>query len=151
MKTRYLKMNWLIPALGIAMVAGSLVAGKAYLDLERKTHADEALTATLDRLYEDLQISSTLKTIHDGKVEGAVQRLDLLLCGNILRTDSELESADAQTRIYVQDAFRRMALLRPKTANEAAATSTEACADDRAAAQRILELALAHNPGAQTK
>ena len=151
MKTTQLKMNWLIPMLGIAVVAGSLVAGTTYRNLERETQANEALTATLDRLQHDLEISATLKTIHDGKVEGAAARLDLLLCGNILRTDSELGAADPQTRVYVEDAFRRMALLRPKTANGAAAAPTQECTDDRAAAQRILELALAHNPGTQTR
>jgi hypothetical protein len=150
MKTTQLKMNWLIPVLGIAVVAGSLVAGTTYRDLERQTQATEASTATLDRLCEDLQIGSMLKTIQDGKVEGAAQRLDLLLCGDILRTESELESADAFTRRCAEDAFRRIAQTRPKAANEAAVGSTQRCTDS-AAAQRILELALAHNPGTQTK
>jgi hypothetical protein len=151
MKTKQFKMNWLITMLGIAVVAGSLVAGTTYRSLERETQANEALTATLDRLQHDLEISSTLKTIHDGNVDGAAQRLDLLLCGNILRTNAELESADVETRVHVQDAFRRKALLRPKTANGAAAAPTQECTDDRATAQRILELALAHNPGTQTR
>ena len=62
MKTRYIKMDWLIPVLGIAVVAGSLLAGTTYLNLERKIHADEAFTATLDRLYQDHQLSVALKT-----------------------------------------------------------------------------------------
>lgn len=151
MKTKQLKMNWLIPVLGIAVVAGSLVAGTTYRNLERETQADEALTATLDRLQQELEISSLLKTIHDGKVEGAAERLDLLLCGNILRTDSELGSADPQTRVCVQDAFRRMALLRPKTANGAGVGSTQECTDDRVAAERILSKALAVTHTAQAK
>ena len=55
MKTRYLKIDWLIPVLGIAVVAGSLVAATTYLDLERQAQAEESFTATLDRLYEDQQ------------------------------------------------------------------------------------------------
>ena len=109
MKTRYLKIDWLIPVLGIAVVAGSLVAATTYLDLERKAQAEESFTATLDRLYEDQQLSTALKTLHDGAVDAGVQRLDLLLCGHILRTDSELASAGARTRTFVEDAFRRIA------------------------------------------
>jgi hypothetical protein len=143
-------MNWLIPVLGIAVVAGSLVAATTYRDLERQTQAAEACTATLDRLCEDLQISSMLKTIQDGKVEGAAQRLDLLLCGDILRTESELESADAFTRRCAEDAFRRIAQTRPKMADAAAGGSVQRSTDSTAA-QRILELALAHNPGPPAK
>jgi hypothetical protein len=151
MKTRYLKMNWLIPVLGIAVVGGGLVAGTIYLDLERQLHAEQAFTATLDRLFQDQQISAALKRIHDGEAEGAAQRLDMLLCGNILRTDAELASADARTRAYMQLTFRRIARLRPKTADGAVTGSTHECDGDRAAAQRILELALAGDPGARTK
>jgi hypothetical protein len=151
MKTRYLKIDWLIPVLGIAVVAGSLVAATTYLDLERKAQAEESFTATLDRLYEDQQLSTALKTLHDGAVDAGVQRLDLLLCGHILRTDSELASAGARTRTFVEDAFRRIAQVRPKSAHSAAAGSGQECSDDQSAAQRILELALAGNHSTQTK
>jgi hypothetical protein len=151
MKTRYLKMNWLIPVLGIAVVAGSIVAGTTYLNLERKTQAAEALTATLDRLYQDQMLSAALKTLHAGEAAVAAQRLDLLLCDDILRTNSELASADARTRTFVEDAFRRIALLRPKIAHGAAAGSAQDCTGDQAAAQRILELALAGDHSTQTK
>ena len=151
MKTRYLKMDWLIPLLGIAVVAGSLVAGTTYRDFERKIQTDEAYMATLDRLYEDHQISAALKTLHDGSVDAAAQRLDLLLCDHILTTNSELPTADARTRTFVADTFRRIALLRPKTANGAVSGPTQACDNDQAAAQRILALALASDHGTQAK
>jgi hypothetical protein len=144
-------MNWLIPVLGIATVAGSLMARTTLLDLERKRQAEEAFTATLDRLQMDQQLGAALKTIHDGEVGAAAERLDLLLCDNILRIDSELGSADPRTRAFVQDVFQRLALLRPKTADGAAAGSTPACTEVRAAAQRILELALARDHSAPTK
>jgi hypothetical protein len=151
MKTRYLKMDWLIPVLGIAVVAGSLVAGTTYLNLERKMQADEAFTATLDRLHQDQQFSTVLKTIPDGAVDAGVQRLDLLLCGHIIRTDSELASADERTRRFVEDAFRRIALLRPNGAKGAAAASSQECNDDQVAAEKILTIALASAPKTQAK
>jgi hypothetical protein len=150
MKTRYRMMNWLIPVLGIAVVAAGLVAGKSYTGLERKVQADEAFIPTLDRLQVDRQFSVALKALHDGEVDKAAQYLDLVLCWHILRTDAELGSADAQTRAYVQDVFRRIARVRPKTADGAAAGSTQECSA-QAAAQRILDLARAGDPSTRTK
>lgn len=151
MKTRYLKMDWLIPVLGIAVVAAGLMAGTNYLNLERKIQANEALMATLDRVYQDQQLSLALKTLHDGEADVAAQRLDQLLCGHILTTNSELASADARTRTVVEDAFRRIARIRPKTADGAAAGSAHESNGGLAAAQRILEQALAGDHTARTK
>jgi len=142
MKTRFLKTDWLIPLAGIAVVAGSVVAGSAYMELERKTAAEEAFTATLDHLYQDHQLSVALKAIYEGEEKEAAQRLDLLLCDSILRIDSELASADTRTRAFVVDAFRRIALVRPKTATGAAASSAQECTDDQIVAERILSKAL---------
>ena len=151
MKTSYLKMNWLFPVLGITVVAGTVLAARTYLDVERRTHAEETLTTTIDRLYQDHQLSAVLKSIHDGQADAAARRLDMILCGNILRLDAESASADARTRGYVQDAFQRMALVRPKTANGAMAGSAQECNDDRAAAEKILTIALASARNTQTK
>jgi hypothetical protein len=151
MKTRYLKMNWLIPLLGIAVVVGSVVAATTYLDLERKADAEEAFTATLDRLYQDHQLSAALKAIHEGEVKKAARLLDFLLCDGILRIDSELVSADARTRAFVEDAFRRIATVRPKTVSRSAAGSTQERSDDQAAAERILSKVLAVAHTAQAK
>jgi|ERR1035437_753104 hypothetical protein len=151
MKTKYLMIDWLIPVLGIAVVAGSLVAATTYLGLEKKMHADEAFAATLNRLYQDQQLSVALKTLHDGAVDAAAQRLDLLLCGHIIRTHEESASADERTRQYVEDTFRRIALLRPKNAQATAAGLARECSDDQAAAEKILAIALASAHDPQTK
>ena len=151
MKTRYLKIDWLIPVLGIAVVAGSLVAGTTYLNLEKQIQATEAFTAKLDGLYQDHQLSLALKSIHNGEVSAAAQRLDLLLCVHILRTNSELPSAEPRTRIIIEDAFRKIALVRPKSGPSAATGSTQECSDDQKRAQQILELALAGDHSIATK
>ena len=151
MKTKYLIMNSFVLVLGIAVVAAGLVAGTRYLNLEQRIHADEALIATLDRLCQDHHISVALKTIHDGEADKAAQYLDLLLCGHILRTEAELASADTRTRMIVEDAFRRIARVRPKAADGAAAGSGQECNEGRAGAQRILDLALAGDHSTRTK
>jgi hypothetical protein len=142
MKTSELKTDWLIPFVGIAVVAGTLVAATTYLEFERKSHAAEALAVTLDRLSHDQQLSRVLEQIHQGEVTAAAQRLDLLLCGDVVRVDAELASADAPTRAVVEDAFRRIALIRPKTAPGGAAGSAQEPSNGQVEAQRILTLAL---------
>ncbi len=132
---------------GIAVVAAAVAAAKVYLDFERETHSGEVLTSTLDRLYQGHQLSLALKSIRDGDAAAAARRLDLLLCEHIVRIDSEVPTADAGTRPFVEDSFRRMALVRPRIAEGGAADSAKDLNEDQSAAERILTRALA---GAQT-
>ena len=145
-KLRCFRIDWLIPVLGIGMVAGFVVAATTYRELERQAHAGEIFMPALDCLSHDLTLSLVLKTLHDGEVDRAAQRLDLLLCWDILRADAELASADAQTRAWTEEMLRRIARVRPKTA-EGAADSGGA----RAPAQQILERALAADHGDRTR
>jgi hypothetical protein len=147
MKTNYMKMDRLIPWLGIALVAGGVAAAAAYLDLQRKIHSAEAFAVTLDHLYQDESLSLALKTLHDGDVVAAVQRLDLLLCDDILRLDSELVSADDRKAAYVKYAFVRMARSRPRNPDTTAGAAQELNAD-QIKAEKILKQACAGGPSA---
>jgi hypothetical protein len=147
MKTKHVRTDWLIPLLGIALVAGGVVAAATYYDLERKIHADEAFATTLDRLFQNQQLSAALKTLHDGDAGTAAQRLDLLLCDNILMLDSELACADERKAAYVKDTFRRIARVRPKN-SEIAAGAAQELESDRIEAEKILMQACAGITGA---
>ncbi len=138
MKTTYLKTKWLIPLLGLAVAAGGFKAATAYLDLQREAQSEEAFSATLDRLYADERIGRALKRLHEGDVSAAARRLDLLLCENILVANAELASASNRQRAYVQDAFARIAHLRPRN-SEIAANTTQELSNDQIKAERILE------------
>lgn len=151
MKTKYLEIDWLVPLVGIAVVAGSIVAARTYFDLERKTQADEALAQTVGRLYQDQKVNAALKSIHEGDTKGAAQRLDALLCEDILRLNRELASADARTRAFVEDALRRMALARPGIAAGAASESGQERSEDQLAAELILRKALGNTQTAQVR
>ncbi len=142
MKTRHLKTKWLIPLLGFAVAAGGFKAATTYLDLQRQTQSEEAFSATLDRLYADQRISAALKTLHDGDVNAAARRLDLLLCENILLSNAELALATGRQRAYVEDAFVKIARSRPKNAESPAGAILEV-SYDQIKAQRILEEACA--------
>ena len=97
-KTRCFRIDWLIPVLGIGVVAGFLVAATSYRAFQRQADVEGAFMPTLDRLSHDHTLRLALKTLHDGRVDEAAQRLDLLLCWEILRADAELASADAPHR-----------------------------------------------------
>jgi hypothetical protein len=142
MKTNYIKINRLIPWLGSVLIAGGVVTAATYLDLERTTHSAQASTATLNRLCRDLQLGSVLKRIHAGEVDEAAKVLDLLLCGDILLSNAELASSDAETQALVQDTFRSIARVRPKT-EEARTGPTQEHINDQLAAEQILARACA--------
>ncbi len=142
MKLTDLKTNWLFPFLGVAVVVGAVVTATAYVDSEREGDAAEAFAATLDRLFHDQQLSMALEQIHQGAVPAAAQRLDLLLCEDVVLADLELASADALTRAAVEDAFRRIALIRPRTVAAGATGPDQEPGDRQVEAERILTLAL---------
>jgi hypothetical protein len=142
MKINYLNLDRFIPWLGIAVVAAGVIGVTTYFNFERTARAAEAGAATLERLVQDQQLSSMLKQIHDGHVGEAAQSLDLRLCGDILLTEAELASASPETRMLAQKMFRRIAVARPQT-EPADTASAQEHVTDRAAAERILTLALA--------
>jgi hypothetical protein len=142
MKLINLKINWLFPFVGIAAVAGIVVAATAYLDFERKGDAAEAFAATLDRIFHEQQLSIALEQIQQGEVAAAAQRLDLLLCRDVIRDDLDLATADALTRAAVEDAFRRIALIRPRIAAGRGSGVAEEPLESQIEAERILTLAL---------
>lgn len=140
MKTRCIRLNRVIPLLGIALVAAGVVAVATYLDIERTTRAGEALTETLNRLYHDQTVSTALRRIQEGDVAGAAQRLDLMLCDDILELNSQMASVDDQQRAYRQTVFARIARSRPSNALITAGTSGSV-ADDQIEAEKVLALA----------
>ena len=143
MKTRAVRTNWLLSCAGIAVVAATMVAAKTYLDLEQKAEAAARFGATSERLCQDQTLSLVLKDIHDGNTKSAAERLDLILCGNILRTEEERASADAQTGAFIEAAFRRIATTRPLLAEGGGAGASGESGNDQFAAQHILAKALA--------
>jgi hypothetical protein len=150
MKTNYFKLDRLIPWLGIAILVGGVIASATYLNSERNALSSEASAATLERLIHDQHLSAALKKIHDGQVAEAAERLDLLLCGDILLINAELPSADPETRALVQKAFKRIASQRPMIEGMDS-TSTQEHVADQVAAERILTLALAGPSVAEVK
>jgi hypothetical protein len=151
MKTALAKREWVIPLLGIVLVVGTWMAATSYCDLEQRAHDAEALGTTLGRLYQDHQLSVALKDIRAGDLKEASRRMDAILCSDILRIDEELPSADPRARGFIEDAFRKMAAVRPKTAGERASGSAQEIPDTQAAVERILNRFLTSPQTAQVR
>lgn len=151
MKTTCIKMDRVIPFVGIAVVAGVLMAGRTYIEAEREARAHEANSAMLERLFLDQKLSAALKSMHGGDMQGAARGLEALLCQSILRASEELASTDAQTRINADEAFRRIALAWPGIAGGAGASAGEERTDNEVAAERILRQALESAQTARTR
>jgi hypothetical protein len=137
MKTRYFKGRWIMPALGIGLVGGSLAWAAAYVNLERRLQSAEALSVTLERLHLQRQLSLALKSLHEGDVDAAAQRVDLVLCDSVLVVKSDLATADDARWACVQDAFARVARLRPRNSDTLAGATRELY-NDQIEAERIL-------------
>ena len=135
-------MDWLIPALGIGVVIGFLVAATTFREFQRQGDGEAAFLLTLDRLRHDYILSLALRSLQDGEVDKATKRLDLLLCWDIVRADAEVASADSGTRVSVEHVLRKIARARPKTAAGMASDSDPASDGDRKEAERVLERAL---------
>jgi hypothetical protein len=140
MKNTTISINWLVPILGIAWLAGGLMGAATHSKLEQntKTHSGEASCAILDRLRLDWRICGALRSMHEGGVNAAVQKLDLVLCDDIIAINSELASAEAADRAFVTNAFESFARVRPKSAALLAGTGQE-LSYDQIEAERILE------------
>jgi hypothetical protein len=138
MKTNHIKTDWMIRLLGIALVAGAAMAAATYLNLERQVHSTEVFRANYDRLYQDVQLCSALKAIHEGDISGATRRLDLKLCQDINALNGQLASADAGDRAFIKNAFVRFTLLRPRSA-ELLTDDAKELTPEQLEAERILQ------------
>ena len=116
-----------------------------FLDLERKIQAEEAYSVTLDRLFHDQKLSAALKLLQQRDLPAASQRLDVLLCGDILAVNSQLESARDTERTFVADTFARIARVRPRN-SEITAEASPKLTNDQIEAEKIL-MAAGMTPG----
>ena len=74
--------------------------------------------------------------------------LDVLLCQDIAAAQLQLSEADPSTRAFINDAFCRIAMLRPKPGVGAGSGDYT---PEQAAAERILSLAAGGGHVAQTQ
>ncbi len=146
MKTSYLDKRWLAPLVGIIAVTGIAVAATTCFKAQKNAESDEAFALTFERLSMDQHLSMALRDIHEGKVEAAAAHLDQLLCGHVILSNSELRSADSQTRNLTEQAFEEIARRRPMAGQRSSSGSVWKGGPDQVAAEKILKYALACAP-----
>jgi hypothetical protein len=144
MKTNRITIHRLLLLLVIVLGAGSVLVTVKYLSLERRTHADQEVEATLERLWQNQQLCSVLRTSQEGDVSAAAMNLDLRVCGDILAVNSQLASADERTRMFIKWSLANLALVRVKNA-QASAGAKQAIHPQQIEAERILAKARTEN------
>jgi hypothetical protein len=142
MNVRCFRIDWLIPVLGIVIVVGFVVVAVTYRGLEGQADEETAFTPVLDRLCRDHGLSLVLRMMHEGSFDEAAERLDLLLCWDVMRADVEMARADARTRAWGEDILRMIARLRPKMERKTGAGPALESGDAREEAERVLERVL---------
>jgi hypothetical protein len=137
MKDKNINIKWLIPSLGIALVAGGLMGAAINSKLEQEAHFGEGDRGALERLRLEDGICCGLRALHAGDVNSAAQQLDRVLCEDILLLSSELASLEVVDRAFMKNAFARFSTVRPTCAALQARTSQQPN-DDEVKAERLL-------------
>ncbi len=144
MKSSGIRINWAIPVIGIAIIAAGVMAAASHLDYQRKVRLSEASRETLDHLFKAVQLSRTLKAIHEGDVREVARRVEAALCEEIVAVNSRLPAASEGDRTIIKSTFARLEALRPETAELFSGVSEELPTAE-IEANRILAEARAQN------
>jgi hypothetical protein len=141
MEIRMKRLN--IMSLGListfVLASGVCLVATTYIKLEERVQSEQARTALLDRLAADQKISAALEAIRDGEVRAGAQRLDLLLCDDILEVRAEITSADSRAQASAKAAWVQIARSRPKNAEIGGGGGWELSSDQIAAARILAE------------
>lgn len=109
MKTNTVRMNSLIPLLGIVLVGGGLAAGRSYLGFEQQIGTGLQFIETLDRIDEAARLLRIQTQVQKGGCAGSVPSLDESLSESLVTLDRELASPDERARVMVKVLFDYMA------------------------------------------
>ena len=147
MKTNILRINWLIPALGIALVGGGYPLAKSYLELNEEIRSGSQSGAIVDCLLEDYNLNRVLMQLQNGGCAIPARRLEELLSADIATVNSQLASVDPRTQSIAEACFDLMA--RQRSQNSPVGAGLPAGSSGREiAAQGILIQAMAsESPG----
>jgi hypothetical protein len=110
MKTNAVRMNWLIPVLGIVLVGGGYAARSTYLGFQQTIDADAEFAETVDRVDEACSLLRIQTQFQGGGCPEAARRVDESLAATVATLDQERASpANEQTRSMLNAFFEYMA------------------------------------------
>jgi hypothetical protein len=105
MNTNALRMNWLIPALGVALVGGGYALAKAYIRIEEESRSASQSGTVVDCLLQDYKLNHVLKQLQGGGCTAPAARLEALLAIDRTAIESQLGSVDPRTRALAAACF----------------------------------------------
>ena len=150
MKRNHLTINPVIAVLVFVFAAAILLdavsTGVGYRNAQRQTRADEKLATLLDRLYYDQRVSSALKLLQKGDTAAAARMLDVTLCTDVVRIDSETALADSRTRESVLHCLGQIGRTRPELSDPGTEENDVAPTEYQLIAQNILAQAAKTQP-----
>jgi hypothetical protein len=109
MKTSTVRMNWLIPLLGVVLLGGGFAGARSYLGFEQQIGTDLEFQATIDRIGEACDLLQVQRQFHNGGCPEAARRLDECLSASVVTLNRELASPDEQTQVMLNVFFEFMA------------------------------------------
>ena len=147
MKTKTLRINWLIPVLGIALVCGGYFAMKSYSEFQEQIRYAEQSIATCDRLWEKVDLSQIMVQAQHGGCSMTALSLDGLLSASLWTESGQLAPADTNERAMVEVVTRFIDRRRPESTPTAGGVRAGG-SEQEVAGQRILTQTLASaSPG----
>jgi hypothetical protein len=120
MKTNYLKMNWVIASLVLAVLGIGYLGTRSYFKQRQLLLSMQAGCAALDRLALAQQLGVILKRIDASDTTGAARQINSLMRRDLEGLNTQLASADDGTREFAQHNFNRISAFWPRTAVELA-------------------------------
>ena len=102
MKTRTFRTDCLISVLGIALVGGGYFLLKSYVRYQEQIRSAEQLTAIVDRLWEDCDLSQILMQAQITGCAIPARSVDELLSAHLATDSPRIASADPQARALVE-------------------------------------------------
>jgi hypothetical protein len=102
MKTRTFKIDWLIPVLGIVLAGGGYFTVNAYRGFQEQIRSGEQFAATVDRLWEDVDLGRLLMQAQGSGCATTARSVDELLSARLATDSPRLASADSEARAMAE-------------------------------------------------
>jgi hypothetical protein len=147
MKTRTFSKDWLIPVVGIVLVGGGYFPMKSYLGFQEQIRSGEQFAATVDRLWEDCDLTRLLMQAQESGCATTARSVDELLSAH-LATDSPRVASDHPGIRALVEVFTTFIDRRRSASTPMAGAVPAGRSDREVAGQRILTQTLAStSPG----
>ncbi len=106
MKTKTVKIDWLIPLLGIALVCGGYFLVRSWIGFQEEVRSNEQLEVTLERVREASDLCQIMTQAKAGGCVVAAQHLDEMLAATLASDGVRIASTQAESRVTLETFIR---------------------------------------------